>query len=92
MSDYIETWDHKIAEKDPVIDKILQRGNELWNDFWKGYREERIEKLQKENEKLRKELAVYGNKHDLAQAPVPEYFELPCSCWYKGGLFDGDID
>ena len=81
MSDYIETWGHEIVEKDPVIEKMLQRGNELWNEFWESYREERIEKLQKENENLQKELESYSDKHDLAQVPVPEYFELPCSCW-----------
>ena len=71
---------------------MVQRANELWNEFWEDYREEKIEKLQKENERLRKELEVYGNKYDLAQIPVPKYQVFPCSCWHKGGLFDGDID
>lgn len=81
MVDHIETWDHRIVEGDPVIDKILQRGNELWNEFWDGYREERIEKHQKENENLQKELEVYSDKYEIVRVPVPEYFELPCSCW-----------
>lgn len=92
MSDYIETWDHEIVEKDPVIEKILQSGNEKWNEFYEDYMKERIEKLQKENEKLRKEIEAYGDKHEIVQIPVPEYLVLPCSCWHKGGLFDGDID
>lgn len=98
MSDCIETWNHQLIERDRRINELIIRHNEEMRKYDEEYKKGRITKLQetidKLNGEIERELASRGlTEKDIFPAiPVPKYQVLPCSCWYKGGLFDGDID
>lgn len=98
MTDYIETWDHKLTERDRRINEMIVKHNEKMRKYDEAYRKGRITKLQetidKLNDEIEKDLASRGltEKDIFLEIPVPKYQVLPRSCCYKGGLFDGDID
>lgn len=54
--EHIETWDHKIVERNPAIDESIRKNNEMWIRYIEKCNRERYERYKKlieESEKVR---------------------------------------